>query len=335
MRITDTDSTPHAELPEAEPTPIKRGAKGTHVLRAQEALMRAGQSLPRWGADGRFGAETAAALARFQKSSGLTATGRFDAATLKALENAANPSPDYAALFADGVLRGTLAIGHDEVGSNEPEDAKLRRGLAERGYRDVTTAERRQHGLPDDGRFVTRTFERDGKPVTMLLELISATAPDAKQRFATAMQRDEVVMYGGHGRYGSGPDFDDLHSPAGNFVIGQPFEAGHVTLGANDLAKTQLPEHYQLLFFDGCNTFRYFDDLRNKTPGKTTKNLDVVGSSTELYWNVTAKNLLSMLDSVSADENLEQLSEGLDAVNREGPHDTTRYFRGDGFADNH
>ena len=93
------------------------------------------------------------------------------------------------------------------------------------------------------------------------------------------------------------------------------------------------------MFFDACNTFRYFDDLRSKTPGKTTQNLDVIGSSTELYWNVTASNLLTMLDGVTERQNLEQLEASLDAVNRAdqgGPSTALRtgFFRGDGFEDN-
>lgn len=332
MHLNGIDVAPFTDSSD-QPT-INRGERGDHVVRAQSSLMRAGYSLPRWGADGQFGKETAAALTAFQKANSLPVTGRFDVATLDALERAGAPSPDYAALFADGVLRGTIAIGHDEVGSHEPELAKTRRGLAQRGYVDVTAAQRRELGLPDDGRFLTRTLTRDGAPITVVLELITPEAPDAKQRFTAAMQRDELVMYGGHGRYGSGPDFDDIGSTAGNFVIGAPFEAGHVTLGANDLAKTPLPAHYQLMFFDGCNTYRYFDDLRNKTPGKTTKNLDVLGSSTELYWNVTAQNLLAMLDGVTDGADLAELNDSLNAVNRQGPTDATQYFRGDGFEDN-
>ena len=34
----------------------------------------------------------------------------------------------------------------------------------------------------------------------------------------------------------------------------------------------------------GCNPFRYFDDLR-RVPGTDTPNLDILGSTHELYWN--------------------------------------------------
>ena len=324
MRITPT--TP--SIP--EPETLERGAKGEPVKRAQNQLLHAGLSLPRYGADGDYGRETAAAVARFQQLHQLPATGKLDANTLHALENAPSPSPAYDQLFADGVLHAVLAVGYDEAGSQEVEQANVLRGLAQRGYTWVADDQREALGLDADGKYVTR--EQAGRRV--IIELITPDTADAKTRFANALRGDELVLYGGHGRYGSGPDFDDIHSPSGNFVIGEPFEAGHVTLGPNDLQAAPLTSDYQLMFFDGCNTYRYFDDLRSKTPGKSSKNLDVIGSTTELYWNVTAANLLTALDGVTSGQNLEQLENALDAVNRAGPADQHRYFRGDGFEDN-
>jgi len=198
----------------------------------------------------------------------------------------------------------------------------------------VTPDERRALGLDADGRFVTRTFERDGRPARVLLELVSADTPHAKDRFAAALRTQELVLYGGHGRYGSGPDFDDIHSPAGNFVIGAPFEAGHVTLGVNDLDAAPLTPGYQVMFFDGCNTFRYFDDLRARATGKSSATLDVIGSNTELYWNATAANLLAALDAVSEGQTLGQLEDTLDGINRDAKSPSGHAFRGDGFEDN-
>lgn len=326
MRVT----TAEAPSPEVESQPLSRGAKGEPVKHAQNQLLRAGFTLPRYGADGHFGRETASAVARFQTANQLPATGRLDANTLAALESATSPSPDYAALFADGTLRTVLAVGYDEGGSHEPEQAHVLEGLADRGYTHVTDAERATLNLDAHGRYLTKTLPQG----RVIIELITADTDHAKSRFADAIRSSEVVLYGGHGRYGSGPDFDDIHSPAGNFVIGQPFEPGHVTLGANDLSAAPLTTAYQLLFFDGCNTFHYFDDLRSRTPGKTTKNLDVIGSTTELYWNVTASNLLTMLDGVTEQKNLAALEGSLNEANRSGPADQLSYFRGDGFEDN-
>ncbi|MFT3713102.1 MAG: peptidoglycan-binding domain-containing protein [Archangium sp.] len=281
----------------------------------QNLLLRNGNSLTVYGADGQFGGETAAALINFQKKNALPVSGIADAQTLHALDEAAPASPRYDRLFADGVLKGVIAVGFDEVGSHLGEQEEVVRGLAARGF-------------VREGDTLTREFERDGKKVKIQLELITPDQPNAKERFARGMRTDELVLYGGHGRYGSGPDFDDIHSPAGNFVIGAPFEAGHVTLGANDLTAVPLTPEYQLMFFDGCNTFRYFDDLRAKS-GKTIDGLDVVGSNTELYWSETAENLLAALDAVSNGEDLEQLMTHLDAINRMPPG--THAFRPDGF----
>lgn len=52
----------------------------------QRALLALGYRLPKYGADGDFGAETKAALKDFQRDRGLAATGAVDAATLAALQ---------------------------------------------------------------------------------------------------------------------------------------------------------------------------------------------------------------------------------------------------------
>jgi hypothetical protein len=67
--------------------------------------------------------------------------------------------------------------------------------------------------------------------VQSIVKLITPDTPNAKEKFARDMESSEMVMYAGHGRYGSGPDFDDINSTAGNFRIGDPYEEGHVKLG--------------------------------------------------------------------------------------------------------
>ncbi len=304
------------------PTPPEDEA----VKTAQTQLLRVGYSLPRYGADGLFGRETSSALTRFQRAHGLPQTGAIDEQTLQALEKAPSPSPAYDELFRDGVLKTVVAVGYDEAASHLAESADLINGLTLRGYTEATPDQRVEHGLDPAGRYLINQINQG----TVIIELITPELPEAKTRFAQALRKNELVLYGGHGRYGSGPDFDDIHSPAGNFVIGQPFESGHVTLGPSDLQTTPLSPAYQLMFFDGCNTFHYFEELRAK---KGSKTLDVIGSTTELYWNVTASNLLTMLDGVTEQQNLAQLEASLDAVNRAGA-DQAGFFRGDGFEDN-
>ena len=54
---------------------IRKGDKGPVVKYAQQLLMKAGYDLPRFGADGQYGAETVAAVKAFQKKNGLSQDG--------------------------------------------------------------------------------------------------------------------------------------------------------------------------------------------------------------------------------------------------------------------
>jgi peptidoglycan hydrolase-like protein with peptidoglycan-binding domain len=341
MRIVPSSPSPLLTEPEpssevATSRALRRGARGAEVERFQAQLERAGHPLPRWGVDGRFGRETSAALRAFQRAQGLPATGTVDGATLAALEaRASRPrTPEYDALFADGVLRVTLAVGYDEHGAHRPEVAKVLTGLAARGYAPATEADASEFGLAPGISAWVRRPPAGTQDAPVVLELVTPETPNAKERFAEGMAGTELVLYGGHGRYGSGPDFDDLRSPDGNYVIGAATVDGVVTHGPNDLPETGFSSEYQLLFFSGCSTERYFDELRTLPRGKTTKNLDLVGSTRELYWNETAANLFAVLDGVTQGQDLEQLGATLDRLNRFSPEDTRQFFRGDGFHDN-
>lgn len=64
---------------------LQRGAKGAGVTLLQEMLLKVGETLPKYGADGSFGAETETALKNFQTQHGLPASGAVDSATEKLL----------------------------------------------------------------------------------------------------------------------------------------------------------------------------------------------------------------------------------------------------------
>lgn len=63
-------------VPQPEPSPgpdkyhptLRKGDKGVYVVEMQNDLLKAGEKLPRYGADGDFGNETLAALKSFQRS---------------------------------------------------------------------------------------------------------------------------------------------------------------------------------------------------------------------------------------------------------------------------
>jgi peptidoglycan hydrolase-like protein with peptidoglycan-binding domain len=336
-------------------TELAKNAKGPAVQKMQEALQTAGYKLPRFGADGKFGDETVKALKKFQTDHCLKDTGRLDKQTMEQLSIASTKFPEYGKLFADGKLNTTIAVGYDEKpkdgsdGWDKNEVKDVISGLTKRGYTqldpdkaatDKSMAARfKAAGIdPADAKtdqlqVFTKTFKHNGKDVTSVVKLITADTPQAKDKFAKAMGESEMVIYAGHGRYGSGPDFDDIKSPKGNFVIGKPYEAGHVTLnkGQTDLQKTAMTKDYQLMMFSGCTTNRYLDDLR-AVPGKDSKNLDLLASNEVLYWPQMDSNAFQLLDGVEKGASINEIKAGLEDINKQPGK--TQMWKADGFNDN-
>jgi len=330
-------------------TELAKNAKGKPVERMQEALQMAGYKLPRFGADGKFGDETVKALKKFQTDHCLKDTGRLDKQTMEQLSIASTKTPDYGKLFADGKLNTTIAVGFDEGGYDKHETKDVIAGLAKQGYTQldpdkaatdkamgnrfkaagIDPAAAKADGL----QYFTKTFQYNGKDVTSVVKLITADTPQAKDQFAKAMASSEMVIYSGHGRYGSGPDFDDIKSPKGNFVIGKPYEAGHVALnkGQTDLQKTAMTKDYQLMMFDGCTTFHYLNGLR-AAPGKDSKNLDLVVSTGLLPWTTGSSDVLQMLDGVTKGQSINEIKAGLEDLNQE--KGKMNQWKADGFEDN-
>lgn len=96
------------------PLAIQKGASGEIVKQLQEMLLEAGMALPRWGADGQFGSETAAAVLAFQQSLGLPETGACDAATWQALR-AQSEKSDTSQVTAGTEAALTLSPGVTEA----------------------------------------------------------------------------------------------------------------------------------------------------------------------------------------------------------------------------
>ena len=78
------------EIPDYEPT-MRKGEKGERVRELQEKLLALGYQLPKYGADGDYGAETIKAVKEFQKDHGLTADGVCGPKTWAALKQAEEP----------------------------------------------------------------------------------------------------------------------------------------------------------------------------------------------------------------------------------------------------
>ncbi|MFL5320772.1 MAG: peptidoglycan-binding protein [Myxococcaceae bacterium] len=336
---------------------LARGSSGPAVKTLQGALSDLGYSLPKYGTDGKFGAETAAALKAFQADRMLSATGILDAPTLRELDGAAPPPnekatlyPEYEKLFRDGVLNVTVGMGYDEEGSDLWQREKLLDGLAQRGFRPLDPASdaqlRELHldrgTLDPTARYFAKRFDAGGREVTALVRYVDRSSADPKAQFAKGMSGSEVVLYGGHARYGSGPDFDPIDSTAGNFVLGvnsKGHRDGTLTkaydehmrelLGdaPNDLERTRLTDDYQLMVFSGCRTKDYLDELRGIPKNKDRRNLDVLVSDDLLSWANTTENLLTSLDDVMGGKSVNALQSDLKRVNGVS-------FTADGFGGN-
>lgn len=132
----------------------------------------------------------------------------------------------YGEMFRDGVLDMTLGIGFDEGGSHLQTIEGFQRVLQERGFAaDRAAAVRiylqagRALGESAAGTFFVRREPLryhppagPERPIHVVIRLVYS--PDATQggaarsAFMEGMAQSDISYYTGHGRYGSGPDFD-------------------------------------------------------------------------------------------------------------------------------
>ena len=184
--------------------------------------------------DSDFGPKTERAVVAVKRARGVApATGIVDAATWTMLEQQPQSAtdtaqhgrgPEYDRMLEDGLLDVTLAIGFDEHGELRAEAREVRRGLAEvRGFTEDEAAaqELRQAAgrpeTPGGSNFVKRNYNTsNGQPVHAALRLVEAAAENAvgdsgdaaRDAALAGMNESDLFAYGGHARYGTGPDFD-------------------------------------------------------------------------------------------------------------------------------
>ena len=103
---------------------IRRGDKGPVVKYAQQLLMARGYSLPKYGADGDYGAETVAAVKAFQKANGLTADGIIGKKTWeKLLDGQADPPAKKYRVIVSGLTEEQAKkLTGEYPGSNMEEE---------------------------------------------------------------------------------------------------------------------------------------------------------------------------------------------------------------------
>ncbi|MBM4377997.1 MAG: murein L,D-transpeptidase [Deltaproteobacteria bacterium] len=166
---------------------LSAGASGMAVMQLQRGLTRAG--FDPGGSDGRFGPRTETALKQFQSSKALPATGKLDAASLKALV-ALSPAPLPASLgnarFTGnsqlaGVLGGTaLAAGARGTGVKAVQQALDDMGFALHGGADGAFGGQTTKALKNFQRHAQAQFpavQVTGKLDAATLRALDALAP--------------------------------------------------------------------------------------------------------------------------------------------------------------
>ena len=251
--------------------------------------------------------------------------------------------PEYDKMFRHGRLETTIAIGYDEGDFHLAQSVYTLKGLHARGFVPVqleggrplsaaTDRELQEFGLNParvdrNASYFVKPFKtKEGKQVQAVVRLVDSSQPQPKKSFADAMENDSFIMYAGHARYGTGPDFDDVDSPDGNYVIGKPY-VNKGAIGPNDLEKAQMTADYQLMLFAACKSKHYTDELRNIPKNKNTSNLDFLTSNDKLSWILSSYHLLTALDGVMAQKSIEEIQADLEKV--EGIS-----FQAEGFGDN-
>lgn len=204
-------------------------ARQPHVYGLQRALSALGYGTN--GIDGKYGGGTTGAVEKIQKDKNLLGPGEKAgttyARTLAYLDgNApmhaqvlAKTQINYDKLYADKLVEFGLFVGYDEgIGGHWYQDVRYARNeLASLGFKkdkDTSAAAYSEAGrtMPDGpGEFwVNDSYTQHlGSTIKAVFRLVhSDMGPDVADEYRESMMQGEVTMYSGHGRYGSGPDFD-------------------------------------------------------------------------------------------------------------------------------
>lgn len=330
---------------------LTRRQNGDAVQAVQQALFDMGYPLPRYLVDGRIGDETHEAIRRFREDHGLPDGTQFDSAAMSALDQSAPASGqtsgrtlDYSRLLQDNRLTITVAVGYDENGIHHSKIDEFVAFMLGMGF----SGEMGEDGIGTFLKMHTFAYEdpQQGQSVQHEVEIrvrmITPSTPDASGEFEQGLNDDDITIYSGHARYGTGPDFDDKESPAQNFVIGvgsalhesgvleaPPGEnaswyRGHrhmervLDQRANDLERMTRegdfdPDQYRVWFFNACSTIHYLDELRNPdvSQGLDRENLDIIGTRSSIYGGVSMDVVRSFLTSVLSMQTMDQLMAGM------------------------
>ncbi|MDX9720631.1 MAG: hypothetical protein RBU37_07780 [Myxococcota bacterium] len=180
--------------------------------------------------------------------------------------------PEYARLFEDGLLDVAIHVGGDY--NAERWDIVTAKEIFGRLSKDLrlTAPVKTFEELESDSGPFTGTINANGTKVAIEVYLYH---PDMQKesgvgynglidlyRQSTATR--DIVIYDGHAGYDA--------SYSGIVVHYNPRHA----ISANDLAELEMPNKYQLFFFNGCKTYTTYADALYANPAKNTANLDII-----------------------------------------------------------
>lgn len=344
------------------------------VGKVQHALKDSGFDLPLHRVDGAYGPETEDSIEQFRSQQSLPEGRKLDGQTLGRLDQVAPPpgqatehTVDYGRLLADSTLTVTAAIGFTDrttlrrdSGTDELEATetpveevsaeRFRGWLRDRGFEFfLHGADGAEHWHKlHEFTWLDADGQEQAETADVWVRLVTP-GPGAASAFRQGVSDDELTLYHGHARYGSGPDFDDKESATENFRIGideAMAEAGRRTSveearrhgvavdEEHDLQEMVAsgefdPERYRVLFVNACTSMAYLDELRSEVGGQ--ENLDVVGTREPVRFTaeesrVSVDELQVFLAGVLAGDTVQDIVAALEEsqVERFGPRAVDR-----------
>jgi len=254
-------------------------------------------------------------------------------------------APDYAALFGDGDFEVTLAIGYDDnsMAHRRKKDQATATLTTMMGFSmtdprtasnsEITDAGLTPGALDREILYFTKTIHSvtTGAPVDVTVKLLAAehNGRDGARRrdlFREALEEDDAVLYTGHARAGTGPDFDAHASSAGNYVMGDGYNAHYneeIDGAENQLAQTDFDERYQIYQLWGCTTENYWQHVqprlqeRGEDGQRLESHKDIVTTNASIP---TARGLfgtLAFLHGLLSEVNSQTLSDMTDTAMRQ------------------
>lgn len=234
---------------------------------------------------------------------------------------------DYDKLLKDGKLDIAIGVGYDETGADEAAWSDIKTNLTNQGFKlsRVTT---------EGVHIYKQKVNMQGKDIDVTVNAFQGrNTKDPLQKFTEAMSNNELVIYTGHARYGSGPDFDDISSNKENYGIGRGYTSDHKPANLYEMGDhrgikaTDATKEYQMMLMFGCKTKDYEPEIRQLLKG--TENLDLVTTQDLAYWNDLPKGVDLFLKGLKAGKSNDEIIASMNAeIKGENPANPLFKYKG-------